>query len=181
MGVTRAMKDREVKGQRVVLVPYRQQHVPKYNSWMQDPQLLFLTGSEPLSLDQEYAMLNKWTQDRDKCTFIVLDAETYAGTLDATAAMIGDTNIYFADEDDLSTGEIELMIAEPAFRGKGYGKEVLTLMIDFCRSVIGVRTFVAKIKNSNEQSLRLFTNMGFRVTSTSDVFQEQTLELTCEA
>lgn len=49
--------------EKVILVPYMKQHVPKYHQWMQDPALLFATGSEPLTLDQEYHMQLTWTQD----------------------------------------------------------------------------------------------------------------------
>lgn len=177
MGVTAAVKDRVIRGQRVVLMPYRKEHVAKYHTWMQDPGLLFLTGSEPLTLDQEYEMQQKWFRDEDKCTFIVLDREVYDETGDEVQAMIGDTNIYFTDPNDLTTGEIELMIAESGHRGRGLGKEVINLMIDFCRQVIGVQTFVAKIKKTNEVSLHLFSKLGFQLVSESEIFAEKTFEL----
>ena len=177
MGVTRDMKDREIRGERVLLVPYKERHVLKYHSWMKDPDLLFLTGSEPLTLEQEYEMQRKWTLDDDKCTFIVLNAAVLEETKDEVAAMIGDTNIFFADPNDLSTGEIELMIAESDHRNKGLGKEVLQLMMAFCREVVGVRSFVAKIKDTNAASMHLFEKLGFRLVSESAVFQEKTLQL----
>lgn len=52
-----------VEGKKVVLVPYMREHVPKYHEWMQEPSLLQATGSEPLTLDQEYDMQLSWTQD----------------------------------------------------------------------------------------------------------------------
>ncbi|CAI5488260.1 unnamed protein product, partial [Closterium sp. Naga37s-1] len=57
----------------VVLVPYRACHVAKYHSWMQDPWLQEATGSEPLSLEEEYSMQQRWRDDSDRCTFILLD------------------------------------------------------------------------------------------------------------
>lgn len=52
-----------LEGERVILVPYMKGHVPKYHEWMQDPALLQATGSEPLTLDQEYQMQLSWNQD----------------------------------------------------------------------------------------------------------------------
>lgn len=50
-------------GEKVILVPYMKEHVPKYHQWMQDPILLQATGSEPLTFDQEYQMQLSWNED----------------------------------------------------------------------------------------------------------------------
>ncbi|CAL5342321.1 unnamed protein product [Camellia sinensis] len=68
-----------VEGEKVILVPYMKEHVPKYHQWMQDPALLQATGSEPLTLDEEYQMQLSWTQDPHKQTFIVLAKELVVG------------------------------------------------------------------------------------------------------
>lgn len=52
-----------IKGQRVVLVPYRREHVELYHAWMQDATLQELTASEPLTLEEEFAMQRSWLED----------------------------------------------------------------------------------------------------------------------
>ena len=52
-----------LEGEKVIMVEYMKEHVPKYHQWMQDPTLLSATGSEPLTLDQEYDMQLSWNQD----------------------------------------------------------------------------------------------------------------------
>jgi hypothetical protein len=47
--------------------------VDTYHGWMADPALQAATASEPLTLEEEYAMQRTWLEDEDKCTFIVLD------------------------------------------------------------------------------------------------------------
>jgi hypothetical protein len=55
--------DLMIRGQRVLLVPYRQEHVPLYHAWMQNETLQELTASEPLTLEEEYEMQQSWTED----------------------------------------------------------------------------------------------------------------------
>ncbi|XP_010936609.1 GCN5-related N-acetyltransferase 9 isoform X2 [Elaeis guineensis] len=170
-----------LEGKKVVLVPYMREHVPRYHEWMQDPALLLATGSEPLTLDQEYQMHLSWTQDPNKHTFILLDKELIAGSFvhgdPHVEAMVGDVNIYMNDPDDLQTAEIEIMIAEPKSRGKGLGEESVLMMMTFAVENYGIQKFCAKIGDSNAASLHLFRKLGYVDASYSEVFKEVTLEL----
>ncbi|KAF0974783.1 hypothetical protein FDP41_006257 [Naegleria fowleri] len=60
-------------GEKVVLVPYLKEHVPKYHEWMQNSYIQEMTESEPLTLEEEYEMQKEWTRDARKCTFIVIE------------------------------------------------------------------------------------------------------------
>jgi hypothetical protein len=62
-GDAKASQGMSLIGEKVVLVPYMRDHVPRYHQWMQDPALLLATGSEPLTLEQEYEMHLSWTTD----------------------------------------------------------------------------------------------------------------------
>ncbi|KAK8186052.1 GNAT domain-containing protein [Phyllosticta citribraziliensis] len=107
---------------RTLLVPYSPHHVPTYHEWMQDAELREATASEPLTLDEEYAMQASWRGDADKLTFIActapvlpaLSAEepeaepAVQGTKhDAPAAMIGDVNLFLVEDDEAEEEEVE--------------------------------------------------------------------------
>ncbi|XP_073282410.1 GCN5-related N-acetyltransferase 9-like isoform X1 [Primulina huaijiensis] len=172
-------------GERVILVPYMKDHVPKYHAWMQDPGILQATASEPLTLDQEYEMQLSWTQDTSKHTFIVLDKDLMVGdfihgqpyTQVLFSAMVGDVNIFMNDLDDSHIAEIEIMIAESKSRCKGLAKESVLLMMAFAVKNFGILIFRAKIGESNDASLNLFQKLEFKKTSYSEIFKEVTLEL----
>uniref|UniRef100_M1BV20 N-acetyltransferase n=1 Tax=Solanum tuberosum TaxID=4113 RepID=M1BV20_SOLTU len=165
-----------VEGEKVILVPYMREHVQKYHEWMQDPLLLQATGSEPLTLEQEYEMQLSWTQDPLKQTFIVLDRELIVGNFTHgephVEAMVGDVNIYMNDLDDPQMAEVEIMIAEPKSRGKGLGKESVLVMMTFAVDNFKIHTFRVKIGELNQASLSLFQKLGFNETSYSKIFNE---------
>ncbi|KAK6238661.1 hypothetical protein QUC31_004130 [Theobroma cacao] len=170
-----------LEGQKVIMVPYMEAHVPKYHVWMQDPALLQATGSEPLSLQEEYDMQLSWNEDPLKKTFIVLDKGMVEGKFvhggPHVEAMVGDVNIYMNDLDDPQLAEIEIMIAEPKSRGKGLGKESVLMMMAYAVQNFGIHVFRAKIGESNGSSLSLFRKLGFEEASYSEIFKEVTLEL----
>ncbi|KAI8912800.1 N-acetyltransferase 9-like protein [Gorgonomyces haynaldii] len=157
----------QLKMDSITLTPYTRDHVVKYHEWMKDPFLQEMTASEPLTLEEEYEMQQSWRSDDDKLTFIIhIDSQ-----------MAGDTNLYLNDFYDKQRGEIEIMIAEPQFRGKGYAKHILSIMMDYCTTHLNLTHFTAKISLKNQQSLKLFERLSFVEIEKSDYFQEVTLEL----
>ncbi|XP_021949779.1 N-acetyltransferase 9 isoform X2 [Folsomia candida] len=168
----------KIFGERVVLVPYRREHVAKYHDWMGDAEILHLTGSERLTLQEEFEMQKTWEEDADKCTFIILNRDLYEKSADEVHSMVGDTNLFLNSNDDNhdeTVGEIEIMIADKKFRRKGLASEALKLMMDYARQNLGKRKFLAKIKQDNESSIKLFERLGYKFVSKSDVFEEITL------
>ncbi|XP_047523216.1 N-acetyltransferase 9 [Pieris napi] len=165
----------KIVSQNIILVPYTEKHVPKYHEWMKSEELQVLTASEPLTLEQEYDMQKLWQEDEDKCTFIILDKKKYEVDNNEIDAMIGDTNIFVKD---LALGEIEIMIAEEAARGRKFGWEAVILMLIYGIDFIELKKYEAKISFSNERSINMFTKLGFKEESRSIIFNEITFAKT---
>lgn len=89
--------------------------------------------------------------------------------------MIGDTNLFFPDAENLSLAEAEIMIAEERFRGKGRGWEAMLLMLHYGISELGVKKYQVKIGEHNEQSISMFKKLGFEFSEKSEVFKEITM------
>ncbi|TFY68859.1 hypothetical protein EVG20_g3379 [Dentipellis fragilis] len=118
--------------------PKRDAPAQTYHAWMQDPELRALTASEPLSLAEEHDMQQKWQTDQDKLTFIILarpetDAPASTPTPAQIAAlpMVGDVNLFLkgAPADDDFEAEVEVMIADPAYRRRGLAHHALSLLL----------------------------------------------------
>eukprot|EP01134_Creolimax_fragrantissima_P007972 CFRG7972T1 len=172
-------EDTVLIGSKVVLVPYLAAHVTNYHEWMQSEMLQELTASEPLTIEEEYAMQKSWHTDKDKCTFIVLDADAYerGGSSDIVSSMIGDVNIFIIDHEDEQAAEVEVMIAVDEYRKKGCGRESVRMMLSYAQKTLGITKFVAKIGLKNDPSIRLFRSLLFVQESVSEVFQEVTMVL----
>jgi RimJ/RimL family protein N-acetyltransferase len=148
-----------VVGEKVTLVPYKRKFVEKYHNWMQDAFLQEMTASEPLSLEGEYEMQQSWRDDSTKCTFILLvnssDGPTDGEDSDLRR-MIGDVNMFLNDRDDKTVAELEIMIAEGAYRRMGIGREAVELMMHYGLTVLGLTKFYVKINEVNTSSLDMF-------------------------
>ncbi|XP_062362509.1 alpha/beta-tubulin-N-acetyltransferase 9 isoform X4 [Cinclus cinclus] len=169
-------QDTVLRGKKVTLVPYTAAHVPRYHEWMQSEELQRLTASEPLSLEQEYEMQHSWRDDADKCTFIVLDSGRWPGQAEENS-MVGDVNLFLTNTEDPTLGEIEIMIAEPSCRGRGFGKEATLLMLAYGVKKLGITKFEAKIGQENEASICMFKKLHFKEVAVNSIFQEVTLRL----
>ncbi|XP_027605434.1 N-acetyltransferase 9 [Pipra filicauda] len=170
-------QDTVLRGKKVALVPYTAAHVPRYHEWMQSEELQRLTASEPLSLEQEYEMQRSWREDADKCTFIVLDAARWPGQAEEESCMVGDVNLFLTNAADPTLGEVEIMIAEPCYRGRGFGKEATLLMMAYGVRILGITKFEAKIGQENEASICMFKKLHFKEVAVNSFFQEVTLKL----
>ncbi|KAL2004088.1 hypothetical protein VTN02DRAFT_308 [Thermoascus thermophilus] len=131
----------------VLLVPYSTWHVPKYHEWMKDEEIRAATASEPLSLEEEYAMQQSWRHDADKLTFIVChglgpatqERCTVRESDDSADKMLGDINLFLRIDDGEAgdsaapqiVGELELMIAERHHQRKGFGRASLLTFLRY--------------------------------------------------
>ena len=170
-----------VLGHRLALVPYLPHHVVQYHEWMQRPELLADTCSEPLSLAEEVENQVAWLNSSDKLTFILLapsslisgEAACADSNLRSQWTMIGDCNIFVPHDVEDQGVEVEVMIAEPSFRRKGLAREAVALLMCYAMETLPHRRFVAKILEDNAASRALFEGaLGFHVFKEVKVFNE---------
>jgi RimJ/RimL family protein N-acetyltransferase len=193
-------------GDKVILIPYRKHHVEKYHEWMSDEEIRKLTASEPLSLEEEYEMQTNWQLDEDKLTFIVLNRSIFNQSLAETneqreiEAMVGDVNVFFSkqidddeDNDDLidfseprsnkkekllNQAEVEIMIVNRDDRRRGFGRESVQLMLNYCMlNIPTLDYFLVKIGEENLASIQMFEKLGFKFQKHIRAFKEISFKL----
>ena len=57
---------------------------------------------------------------------------------------------------------LSINIGEADMRGKGIGKEVISILCRFCFNELGVNSIHADVLETNERSIRCFESVGFR-------------------
>jgi RimJ/RimL family protein N-acetyltransferase len=172
-----------LSGSKCQLVPYTRELVETYHQWFVDhPELLSATGSELLSLDEEYANQESWRTDESKLTFLIRD------TSESSSPVCGDVNCFFSDyfyEDFHDSdgegewnpegllGEINLMVARKKSRRKGIAEDALVRFMQYIQTEIPtVKLFVAKIQDTNIASIALFEKLGFHEFKRVECFNE---------
>eukprot|EP01064_Diplonema_japonicum_P018695 TRINITY_DN27395_c0_g1_i1.p1 TRINITY_DN27395_c0_g1~~TRINITY_DN27395_c0_g1_i1.p1 ORF type:complete len:195 (+),score=55.56 TRINITY_DN27395_c0_g1_i1:44-586(+) len=146
----------------LTLVPYTKDYVETYHKWMTRPDLLELTCSEPLTLEEEERNQKEWLESGDKMTFIII----------ANGTPVGDCNVFLHDEG--TSAEVEIMIAELSARRHGHAQRVVIYLMKYVLETLpGVETFRAKILCRNDASLRLFKKLGFVLERKVEVFEEE--------
>ncbi|KAK4192995.1 GNAT domain-containing protein [Podospora australis] len=192
-----------------LLVPYDHHHVLTYHAWMQDPAIQEATASEPLTLEEEYENQESWRLSHDKLTFIICQpplssSVVSSGEADTPERMIGDVNLFLyphEEEDEEPTaqpkfcvGEVDIMIADPAQRGKGLGRAVVGAFLAYIEKheqeimeeyasdkdispAPGLKMLMAKISEGNTKSIALFESLGFEKEGEVNYFGELKLVL----
>ena len=176
----------QLVGGRVRLVPYLPAHVETYHRWMQDEELLRLTCSEPLTIEEERSNQQSWRDDPKKVTFIVCALDGGGLDDDVTAGMCGDVNAFLLEEDageeeggsSQLCAELEVMIADPSRRRMGLAREALLLFLHWLQAhVPKLTSLVVKITDDNVPSIRLFEAIGFAVHRHLAVFEQTELRM----
>ncbi|EAS01956.1 GNAT family acetyltransferase (macronuclear) [Tetrahymena thermophila SB210] len=168
-----------LRTEKLGLFPYLQEFIPIYHNWMQDEEILFLTGSEPLTLEEEKENQLSWLKDNEKYTFIIFEKDA---TIDLQQPnfpeytknykMAGDINLFFHPYIEENEAEIDVMIGEKSARKKGLAQTAVQIMMDFGNAFFKKNRFIAKIKKENQKSISLFEKLGFKMFIEIESFQE---------
>lgn len=103
--------------------------------------------SEPISYETHRLWFNHMMQDESVCQFILMDGDIPVGQIRLNV--------------DMEEAEIGYSIAKE-FRGKGYGRKILQLIIDEVNEQFPkVKKLVAKVKPGNNTSRKLFEREGY--------------------
>ena len=146
-----------LKSEKVILRPFAIEDLDQINLWRGDKDLRLMSLMHPYPVSME--------QDRDWLEYVTKD--------------ISNKNIYLAAErnkDKEMIGYFQLrdinLIHKHAFlgiiigntsdRGKGYGKEMMKLGLDYGFKMLGLEKISLEVLETNERAIKLYETIGFK-------------------
>ena len=147
---------------RVYLSALQDQHIDRYMSLSDDPELIATMGWRPFGPDEK----ERFTQFSQVLSLpnlsggkaIVFDIMNAADN-----KAIGYTSIKGISETE-AHAEVGIAIMEREYRGQGYGTEVLKHVVDYAFNELGLTLIGLTVFPSNQRAIRAYEKVGFRKT-----------------
>ena len=141
-----------LRGQKVVLRPFRWTDVPYQHRWMNDREVshfLKVGGDVPIEDVEEWYDVP--VDPDDPRTFAILAGE---------GEVIGAIQLRKISWDH-SWGELAMLIGEKAYWGKGYGTDAVRTFLRWCFQDIGLNRVELHVLEYNQRATRCYEKAGF--------------------
>jgi len=142
-----------LKSERVLLRPMKQEDIVRQHEFNQDPELYQLDSDYPhvSPLERAQAFYQSRTQSDENIAPFAIEADgKYLGYCTLMHIQNRQGNL-----------ELGIMIGDRAYWGRGYGREVVKLLLDYGFRYLGARRIVLTTHAKNERAIRCFGACGF--------------------
>jgi RimJ/RimL family protein N-acetyltransferase len=143
-------------GDLISLGPLRREWLSIYQHWLNDFDMLRLIDRRFRPHSAEWI-----TQWYERHSSGALDSLVFTVIANDGGRPVG--NIALQDLDMRNrSAELGLFIGDANNRGKGYGAEATTLLVNFAFKVLGLRNVMLRVFEYNEGAIRVYEKVGFR-------------------
>jgi diamine N-acetyltransferase len=104
-------------------------------------------------------LIKQYLENAHKDIFEVKQLRLVISTYDNVA--LGMIDLFDFDFKNKKAG-VGILVKEPEDRLKGYGREALKLLIDYCFTHLDLHQLYCNISENNKSSISLFKNQGFK-------------------
>lgn len=142
-------------GDKVILRALRRADLPRINQFNNDPAFVFLCDEEPwepVSLEREEAHFEEHVSAgrRNGPRFAIEADQQYIGHC-----------LLYAIDDFARTCQLGIGIGDPAYQGKGYGRDALRLLLNYAFTMRNLRKVGLNVNADNERAIRSYRACGF--------------------
>lgn len=143
---------RKLVGKKVYLSPMNAEDVEVYIKWLNDFAVTdgLGTSNKIVSLEDE----KEWiSQNSNQYQFAIVRLEDNQ--------LIGNCGFHAIDH-LRQCSDVGLFIGDEENRNKGYGKEVLNLLLDYGFYYMNLNNIMLKVFSFNERAINCYKNVGFK-------------------
>jgi len=142
----------KMPGKHVYLSPMNEEDVETYTKWMNNREITDNLGSSTMVFSEE-AERNWVEENSGEYLFAIVER--------GSDRLIGNCGIH-AVSHTFQRAELGIFIGEEADRGKGYGKEVLSLLLEYCFDTLNLHNVMLKVFSFNERAIHTYKRVGFK-------------------
>ncbi|MCD4828055.1 MAG: GNAT family N-acetyltransferase [Candidatus Cloacimonetes bacterium] len=148
------MHFKKLIGEKVFLSPINPGDAEKFTTWLNDLEVTqFLTISHRIySLVKEQAYLDNKARS-DAYAFSILD--------DESKKLIGVCELFDVNWIN-GTAELGIFIGDKNFWGRGFGRDAITLLLDFGFNLLNLRNIMLWTDSFNPRGIKCYTSCGFQ-------------------
>jgi len=144
---------KEIRGKRIILREQREEDVPFYTYWFNQPQVMFQCGFEKPTTEEEMkTCITVNHKSKDSVWFTITDLD---------GNLIGETGLLRMFPAWHQT-DLTIIIPHEAHQGKGYGTEAIRLLMDYAFGDLGFHRLAIGVVGFNTDALRFYKKNGFK-------------------
>ena len=142
----------KMSGKRIYLSPMNEEDAEIYTVWMNDKEITDNLGSSTMVFSEEAE--RGWVEENSgEYQFAIIERES--------GESIGNCGIQ-AVTHTFQRAELGLFIGDEENRNKGYGKEVLSLLLEYCFDTLNLHNVMLKVFSFNERAVHTYSRVGFK-------------------
>lgn len=148
-------KAKKLIGERVELRRHQRGNYPIYQQWYGDHEVWHLTSW--MQAPMEPAAVDRLFDDRE----LSLSEDSFAIHRRGESTPVGVVSLISINEANASA-DLSIIIGPEEARGQGYGKEAITLILDYGFDRLGLRRVGLSVFEFNEPAISTYERLGFR-------------------
>lgn len=152
---TEQLKEIQIEGRDILLRYAQESDLDEYYTFLQDPEMNRLTGSQSeITRDETAAWLKKISViSSDRVDFLII--------LKRTNELLGEVVLNEIDSSNRSAN-IRIGIQKNQHRGKGYGTEALIEMLRYGFNTLNLHRIHLGVFTFNPRAIHVYEKIGFR-------------------
>ncbi len=141
-----------LRGEKVVLRAVEREDLKRLQELRQNVDLVVLADGEwsPRPLAASEKQFEKHLEDEERSRFVI----------EVDGTVIGGIGLHFRSRRD-GTAALGIAIFDPAYVGKGYGRDAIRVLLDWAFRIQNYRRIWLETHASNERAVRAYRACGF--------------------